>query len=136
MTVFVATNPFQEYAPQYTKSTTLELPRATNFTPELVEYAQKALERIFRSGYKYHKAGVYLTDFRPEATQQLSFFTDMGAIQKQRTLMQCVDTLNKKFGRDTVQLASVGEKRTWRMRQAHRSPSYITKMSNLPIAVM
>lgn len=136
MTVFVATNPFQEHAPQYTKSTTIELPRATNFTPELVEYAQKALARIYKSGYRYHKAGVYLTNFTPEATKQLSFFTDMGTIHKQRELMHTVDVLNTRFGRDTVQIASVGEKHTWRMRQAHRSPSYTTKVKDFPIAVI
>jgi DNA polymerase V len=47
--------------------------------------------------------------------------------------MQVLDTVNRRFGRDTLHLVSVGKRgqRAWEMKQAHLSPHYTTRWSDL-----
>ena len=64
--VFITTNYFREDMPQYSNSIVVKLPFATNSAIELANFATLALEKIFRPGYKYKKAGVIVLDFSPE----------------------------------------------------------------------
>jgi DNA polymerase V len=54
------TNRFAD-EPQYDNSVTIPLPVATQDTAELIGYALRGVEQIFREGYRYQKAGVILT---------------------------------------------------------------------------
>jgi DNA polymerase V len=58
LTVFLLTNRFKPEEPQYHHALRLPLPVATNDTAELLSYALRGIERLFREGYRYKKAGV------------------------------------------------------------------------------
>jgi DNA polymerase V len=47
------------------------------------------------------------------------------------TLMQTIDRLNLRFGRDTVSFAVAGRKRPWTMQRARLSPCYTTAWNDL-----
>jgi len=66
LTVFLMTNRFTD-EPQYSNSVTMPLPVATQDTAELIRYALRGVEQIFRQGYRYQKAGVILTALVPGA---------------------------------------------------------------------
>lgn len=56
--------------PQYVNSVSVKLPVPTNLTPELLSYASEMTDRIWRQGYRYKKAGVFLTEMsRPDRFQ-------------------------------------------------------------------
>lgn len=59
----------------------------------------------------------------------------LNAADRQRgaRLMAALDTINQRMGRDTLApAATMG--RAWRMRQEQRSPSYTTKLDDVPVA--
>jgi DNA polymerase V len=129
--VFFHTNGFQHDVPQYSANLVLPLPRASSDTPTLIGVALKGLERIFKAGYRYQKAGVMLTDITPGACRQGELF---GALPPEREgLMATVDRINRKWGRDTVQFAAAGLTKPWRMKQAYKSPAYTTSWEEIPV---
>jgi DNA polymerase V len=64
VTVFLRTNRFTD-EPQDSNSVTISLPVATQDTAELIRYALRGIEPLFREGYRYQKAGVILTALVP-----------------------------------------------------------------------
>ena len=68
------TNRFRTEQEQYQNSITLDLPFATNSAIELSKYATLALRRIFREGYAYKKAGVIVSNFTPDDSEQMTLF--------------------------------------------------------------
>lgn len=51
------------------------------------------------------------------------------------SFMSSLDELNQRFGRVTVQLASVGlqrDRRVWTMKQQRRTPAYTTCLADVP----
>jgi DNA polymerase V len=52
-------------------------------------------------------------------------------------LMAALDSINQRFGRDTMKMASAGlagDKRVWAMKQERRTPGYTTCIADMPIA--
>lgn len=131
LTVFIMTNPFQEQQPQYSKSCTLTLPRATAYTPELVTAAHRALERMYKPGYVYHKAGVMLSGLVSNTLLQGQLFDLPDA--RHHEIMEIIDSINTRYGRDTIRLAATGkqQRQVWRSKQQQRSPRFTTQWSEL-----
>jgi DNA polymerase V len=46
--------------------------------------------------------------------------------------MRVMDAINGRMGQDTLQLASSGIEKTWRMRRGMKSPNYTTDWAGLP----
>jgi DNA polymerase V len=131
VTVFLMTNRFAD-EPQYSNSVTIPLPVATQDTAELIRYALRGIEQIFREGYRYQKAGVILTALVPAHQVQPHLFDrhDRERVQK---LMTAIDTINKEWGSGTIRYAAVGLKPRWIMRCARRSPRYTTRWNELVV---
>jgi len=129
--VSVETSRFKE--PYYGRAVTVRLPFSTASTPELICGARRGLERIFRKGYAYERAGVLLTEIAPHDTVQLDLFSSEFYDERKRKLMAVVDEINTRRGRDAIRFAAGGLERQWRMRQAHRSPRFTTRWDELPV---
>jgi DNA polymerase V len=132
LTIFLMTNRFKEDDPQYHNELRLPLPVATNDTSELLTYALRGIEQIFRKGYRYKKAGVMLTGLVPAHQLQTHLF-DTRDRERSARLMAVVDYLNTQMGSGTVQYAAAGIKPRWIMRSARRSPRYTTKWEELVV---
>ncbi len=129
ISVFVHTNRFRNDLPQYARSIVVQLPYASNSNMELAKYANIALERIFKPGYHYKKAGVIVLDFTPENETQLTMFGNSNP--KHAAIMQTLDTLNAAYGRQKVKLAAQDLKRMWVMKQEKLSPRYTTSLKDI-----
>jgi DNA polymerase V len=116
--------------PQYSNSAVIALPVATNYTPELIGSARRGVERIYRAGFRYKKAGVMLLGLVPESPAQGGMF-DRVDRERAGRLMSAVDEINARMGRDTVRFAGSGLRRGWRMLSGHRSPRYTTRWDEL-----
>jgi DNA polymerase V len=127
--VFVHTNGHRKDLPQYSRNIVMQLPYPTNSNIELSIFATQALEKIYKKGYAYKKAGVIVMDITPENPEQLSLFARSNP--KHKALMQAIDGINKAVGTKKVQLASQDLKRTWKMRQDKLSPHYTTRISEV-----
>jgi len=130
--VFLHTNKFKLGHPQYSNAESVPLPVATGHTPTLIKAAQSGMKRIYREDYAFKKCGVMLSGLEPVNGRWLSLL-DLPPDDRpdDRPLMQAVDTLNKRWGRDTVAFAASGIKRNWKMKREMRSPRYTTVWEEL-----
>ena len=135
--VFIHTSPYRK-GPQYARSITVPLLRATSDTVPVVNAALAGLRRIYRSGYAFIKAGVMLLDLHSAKLRQGEL--DLEPLEAQdcarERLMGVLDELNQRYGRGTVKLASAGveatgERASWAMRQERRSPAYTTRWDDM-----
>lgn len=127
--VFIHTNGFRKDLPQYSRNIVIQLPFATNSSIELAHYAVKGLEKIFKQGYHYKKAGVIVQDFIPESHIQTGLFESRNI--RHIPLMKAIDRLNNVFGQQKIRLASQDMKRMWKMKQEKLSPRYSTRLSDI-----
>ncbi|TWF31714.1 DNA polymerase V [Chitinophaga polysaccharea] len=128
--VFLQTNPFRMQDKQYYRSITIPLLTPANNTPELLFYAGKALNAIYRPGYNYKKAGAMVLDLVPACERQGSLFDSVDRLRAEK-LMNCIDSTNAIFGRNIVRYASQGYGERWQLRQARKSPSYTTRWQDV-----
>jgi DNA polymerase V len=133
LTVFLITNPFKKDDPQYSNAATIKLPVATDSTSNLLRYALPGVERIFRDGYRYKKAGVMLTALVPASQVQGDLF-DQQDRERSSRLMRVLDRLNDHMGAGTLRYAAEGITKRWQARFERRSPAYTTKWNELPVA--
>lgn len=131
--VFIQTNPHRPTDRQYFQSIDLPLKVPTNLTTELIRYAMEGLERIFQSGFHYQKCGVIVMDLVPQEVVQASLF-DNRPREREKKLMNSVDTLNRRFSRDMVRFATQEYQHNWKLKQAHLSQLFTTRWDQLPKA--
>ncbi|UJX40394.1 Y-family DNA polymerase [Desulfovibrio sp. JY] len=132
VTVWVQTNTFIEGEPQYANSAYAALPVATAHTAAIIRAAIRVLERIFRKGYRYKKAGIMLSGLERLKNRQLSLLEpEPEAGGRGERLMRVLDAINDRFGRDALKFAACGIEQDWRMKQALRSPHYTTNWRDI-----
>ena len=135
VSVFIHTNYFRHDQPQYANGTAHSLLFPSLFTPVLIEAARVCVRRIYKEGYQFKKAGVYLTQITPQKQEmvQPDLFNQFSFAlrEKQARLMAVVDEINLHFGRDTVFYAAMGTRRSWQMVQKYTSPRYTTRWNDI-----
>ncbi len=133
MMVFFRTGSYDKTQPYRSWGTTVNFFSSTNDSRELVNYARKVADNLFEPGYKIKKAGVILLGLTSVGEKQLSLF-EKSEKDKTRSqqLMQVMDTINARYGRETIQLASSGIRKKWQMKADYKSPKYTTDWNDLP----
>lgn len=130
--VFVVTNEKKdgqyEYNPQ-TSGTHISLPAPSSCTNELIKYAVPLMEKLYKKGPKYLKAGVMLGGIVPDTSIQGNLFTE--AKNNNRKLMDAIDNINFSQRDDVLKFATSGTSRNWKMRQEMHSPRYTTRWNEL-----
>jgi DNA polymerase V len=132
VTLWVQTNAFIQGEPQYSGVESRALSPPTSRADEIVRSALTLLGRLFRPGYRYKKTGVMLSGIESAESSQLSLLR--GHDERGGKLMEVLDRVNAKWGRETLFPAACGVERAWRMRMARRSPRYTTAWEELPVA--
>ena len=128
--VFVKTNPFKELNSQYSPCQKVILDVPTNDSMEITSQALSVLKRIYKDGFNYKKAGVIVGGIVSEESRQLSLFTTQD-IFKTKNIMNAMDDINRKMGRNKVRLAVQGFDRKWRLKQEKLSPCYTTRFEDV-----
>ena len=132
ITVFISTNPFRDDA-QYSNAGSLRLPVPTSYTPLIITLAAGLLEKIYRRGYRYKKAGIMLSDIVPEGEIQLSLFSRLNGTAKGGALMETMDRINRSMGRGALRFAAEGIRKPWGMRRAFLSRNFTTDWRDIPV---
>jgi DNA polymerase V len=133
--VFIHTSPFNPRVPYYGNSITVSLPTPTDDTMQIAKAAMWGLKRIFRSGFRYQKAGVLLSEIVPPSAVQTDLFAGQ-TDGRSKIVMGLMDRINSRLGRGTLHSARQGFTQPWRMKQEHKSPNYTTCWDELPEAVV
>ena len=132
VTVFITTDRFRPIPFEYSNSATYSANYPTDSTIEIQEWMLKALERIYKEGFEYRKAGVILSGLLPTEKLTKRIFSEE-KFQQEHKLMKAIDEINQKFGKDTVRVGLQPNKGSWRMKQAWKSPGYTTKWDELMV---
>ena len=107
VTVFIDTNHHREDLQQYDNSGSRTLLTPTNITQTIISASISILRDIYRSGYKYKRAGVILTDIRDAGAVQTDFDDyDAEKHKKMQKLTDTIDEINRNNGRDSIVLGS------------------------------
>ena len=133
MLVFMHTSPFAKDAvkdPYYAPQTSFAMPTHTNYTPELIHYAEWALKKMYKPGYRYMKCGVMLTDLVQEGNHPGDLF-DTRDDKRQSKLMTTMDQINAAMGTRTLFYAGTGVNRPWVGASSSKSPAYSTDWNSL-----
>jgi len=132
ITVFISTDRFRPMPEPYSNSATYSSTYPTDSNQEIQEWTIKTLERIFKQGFEYRKAGIILSGLVPNENLTKRMFDDE-RFQQQHKLMKAIDEINQKFGKDTVRFGSVKTEGNWKMKQTRKSQSYTTNWNEILI---
>jgi DNA polymerase V len=109
----------------------------TAHTPTLLKIARQLARSVFQEGRKYKKASVMLTGIVPNSEVQMDLFDPELYTQQQHQLMECLDQINAKYGRNYAAFASTGLHKTedhrnkWLMNQNYLSKRYTTRWDEI-----
>ena len=105
--VFLNTNAFREDLPQYWNFQEMQLVTPSSSTITIVKAANEVLQKLYRQGYHYKKAGVIVMGIGPNSPIQQDLF-DINAEQfeKMKRLDAVIDRINKVNGTETIVLGS------------------------------
>ena len=127
--VFIQTNSHRKEHKQYSKNINIKLPYPTNSSITISKYATKALEAIYKQGYKFKKVGVIVMGITPKDARQLKLFLNENP--RHEGLMETIDKVNNHYGYKLLKLGSQNPKRTWILRQEKLSNKYTTSWNEL-----
>ncbi len=130
LSVFIMTNRFKD-EPQYYNSIFIRLLMPSCYTPELVECAHKGLERIYKAGFKYKKAGIMLSEIIPEDHLQLDLFINPDINVKRNELMKVIDSVQGRFGKQAIFIGAEGINKEWSMCRTKLSPRFTTQWNEI-----
>ncbi|QRF56554.1 Y-family DNA polymerase [Variovorax paradoxus] len=134
--VFAHTSPFRP-GPKFARSLTVPLRRPTCDTAAITQAAVMGIELLFEPGYNIAKAGVMLLELNDGSILQGELDLESEEGRERSKLMRAVDTLNDRYGKGTLRIASTGtagDQREWTMKQQRRTPNYTTDWRQVPIA--
>ncbi|PWU02020.1 MAG: SOS mutagenesis and repair protein UmuC [Bacteroidetes bacterium] len=132
--VFVVTNNYDNnysYNPQ-TKGLYSTLPRPTSNTHELIREALPLVEKLFRKGSRYLKAGITLSGLVPDDSIQGNLFVPHQE-NLNRLLMETIDNVNFSMRDDMLKFCAAGVAKNWKMRQELRSARFTTRWEELMV---
>jgi DNA polymerase V len=131
LTVFISTSRVRQKPEEiYSASASYRLPFPTSYTPALIAAAQSLLERVYKPGFIYHKAGIFLSDIVADSERQQNILVRCDDDRRIR-VMQAVDEINRRHGRYTVRPFAVNSEREWEMKRQHLSPRYTTRLNEV-----
>nr|WP_314260771.1 Y-family DNA polymerase [uncultured Devosia sp.] len=131
--VFMHTSKFNDDEPQRNVSMTVTMPETTNDSLALIKAAKRAVDALWKSGFRYSKAGIVTQDLVRPSERQPALFDAMDH-EKAAKVMAAVDLANKRWGRATVVPAALGiaNKAAFSTKFEMRSPRYTTRWDELP----
>lgn len=129
ISVFLHTNFYRSQDAQYGNSSNCRFTEPTCDSSFIISTAKKCLNKIYRPGFHYQKAGIMLLDLSSHTIKQYDLF----AIRQNKSepLMRTLDCINEKLGKKALFIAAEGTQRNWKTRCARRSPRYTTQWDEL-----
>lgn len=128
--VALMTNRFRDDLPQSFETVSYPLKPPSAFAPELARLAIKGVNALFRCGYKYQKVMIILSALEREDRGQPDLFAEDRS--RERSLMECFDKINGKYGSHTLFIGAQGIAKRWGMKRGFLSPRYTTSWADIP----
>ncbi|MEM5530817.1 MULTISPECIES: Y-family DNA polymerase [Pseudoalteromonas] len=113
----------------YKKSFVYKFPSPTNDTCVMANAVSEVFNNIYQPGIRFYKCGVGAVELISEQFQQNDLFNKSPDNPK---LMQCLDTINNRYGKGMLSLASSKLNDRWHMNRDFLSPQYTTRWRDIP----
>ena len=126
--IFVQTNRFKYEV--YKPSKVISLSFYTADITEIIGYCRLALDSVFINDMEYKRAGVVLLDLLPEEYAQRDLFDPIDR-EKRSRLLQVLDEIADKNGREAIKVAVQGNGYKPNIKQEHLSKRYTTNLKEI-----
>lgn len=113
----------------YKKSFVYKFPSPTNDTCVMANAVSEVFNKIYQPGIRFYKCGAGAVELISEQFQQNDLFNKSPDNPK---LMQCLDTINNRYGKGMLSLASSKLNDRWHMNRDFLSPQYTTRWRDIP----
>ncbi|MBB1330365.1 Y-family DNA polymerase [Pseudoalteromonas sp. SR43-7] len=113
----------------YKKSFVYKFPSPTNDTCVMANAVSEVFNKIYQPDIRFYKCGVGAVELISEQFQQNDLFNKSPDNPK---LMQCLDTINNRYGKGMLSLASSKLNDRWHMNRDFLSPQYTTRWRDIP----
>lgn len=120
ITVFLQTDRFKPKPEYYANSRSYNSIYHSDVTSEIYEWVSICLEKAFRPGMQYKRAGIVLSELVPTSTISNRLFKQRD-FERRHRLVKLMDELNMRYGRDVVRFAALNENGGWQSNSTHRS---------------
>ncbi|MBC7898797.1 MAG: hypothetical protein H7070_01980, partial [Saprospiraceae bacterium] len=112
VTVFLQTDRFNPVSQYFSDSASYNSVYYSDVTSEIYRWVTSCLEKIYKPGLKYKRAGITLSDLVTEKTISNRLF-DQNDFERRHKLSKLIDEVNFRYGRDAVRFAALKEKGSW-----------------------
>lgn len=133
VSAFIRTSPFDTGHPAYGNTAFVRLRVGTQDTRNIIEAAVKSLDTIWRPCFRYAKAGIMLSEVRPNGVAQLNLFDDEAPRPGSDALMSLRDKMNRSC-RFNIGFTGKGIQPEWRMKRDMLSKAWTTNWKEIPVA--
>jgi DNA polymerase V len=150
VSVFIRTSRFSEGEARFHEVGSVGLAESTSYLPTLMIAARQALQKIYRPGFFYKKAGVILSGLEKETAWQPALTSGNQAAStkesNQQKVMSALENINRRFGERGLVVGTAltklptnqplwGHQRLpierWRTKALSRSQEYTTNWTDL-----
>jgi DNA polymerase V len=101
----------------------------TSDTSIIAKAASHVVDTIFRKDVRFYKCGVGLIELVDAKHYQQDMFN---VLHDKKDLMHCIDSINYRYGRNTIHVAAQGVTQKFAMRREFLSPQYTTRLTDIP----
>jgi DNA polymerase V len=105
---------------------------STSDTSLIIESAKYILNKIFREGYKYRKAGIILMNLTDSSNKQKTLYDNE---KNPPNLLKTIDEINSKIGKNKIFFLAQGINKRWVGKRELISQEYTTNWKELPKVV-
>jgi DNA polymerase V len=130
--IFIATNQHKPGFVSRSKKVRFDLPTAD--TGRIAETLMQELAKLHNPRASYHRAGVWLSDLVPHTNIQVDLLGEIDPHKhdKSQQAMAALDTLNERYGKNTVHYAAEDLGTIWQPRHQIAMPQFTTRWEELP----
>jgi DNA polymerase V len=125
--VFASNSPHDDY--YYKQAIVYPFAIPTDNTSQLAHAVSLVLPQIYQTGINFYRCGVGAIELASKQYQQGDLF-DIDRTNP--SLMKCFDNINKRYGSDSIGVASAGQTEKWNMKRHFLSPQFTTNWRHIP----
>lgn len=125
--VFASNSPHDEH--YYKQAMVYKFPVATDNNVDLAKAVSLVLTDIFVHGVPFYRCGVGAIELESRYFQQQDLFLPNNS---NPILMNCLDSINSRYGQGTLKLCSEGQSHAWQMKRHFLSPQYTSNWRDIP----
>ena len=125
--VFASNSPHDDN--YYKQAIFYHFPIATDNSCDIAEAISKVIDCIFADHVSFYRCGVGALALESKRYQQPDLFLPD---HSNPALMNCLDTINNRFGQGTLKLGAEGQSAQWQMKRHFLSPQYTSHWRDIP----